>query len=302
MGTHLARELLASGESEILIFDNLSMGNKIAEAGLEVQVIVEDMTDSAAVFKVLKDFGPERIFHLAANSDISASVLNPMLDIENTLLTSVNLAAAIRQIPVRELVFSSSSAIFGETSVALSEESPRKPVSAYGWTKLASEVILHSLAQEKFVQKYLCVRFPNVTGAFQTHGVVHDLVKKLRNSPEYLEVLGDGSQLKPYALVSDLVLDIVRLIESEFLGALSINIGPKDQVTVAQIVEELVHQSGLHPKIAFGASRSGWQGDVPEYMFDYTAAEKVLGKLSFRKSIDAIRESIRWELKAEIGT
>jgi UDP-glucose 4-epimerase len=113
-----------------------------------------------------------------------------------------------------------------------------------------------------------------------------------------LEVLGDGSQLKPYALVSDLVLDIIRLLESDFSGGLSVNIGPDDQVTVSQIVNELVRESGLSPKVSFGESRAGWQGDVPEYMFDYSAAEKILGKLSFRKSLAAIRESVQWELGA----
>jgi UDP-glucose 4-epimerase len=298
VGTNLAKALLEAGESELLIFDNLSMGNKLAAAGLVVETVAEDMTDFASVLKVLKSFRPERVFHLAANSDISASAINPSLDVENTLLTSVNLAAAIRQSPVRELVFSSSSAIFGESSVALSEESPKRPVSAYGWMKLASEVILQSLALDNIVSKYLCVRFPNVTGAFQTHGVVHDLVRKLRLSPDYLEVLGDGSQLKPYALVSDLVLDIIRLIESDFSGPLSVNIGPDDQTTVSQIVNELVRESGLRPKVSFGESRAGWKGDVPEYMFDYSTAEKILGKLSFRKSLDAIRESVRWELGA----
>lgn len=298
VGTNLARALLEAGESELLIFDNLSMGNKPVEAGLELETVAGDMTDFASVLRVLKYFRPERIFHLAANSDISASVINPSLDVENTLLTTVNLAAALRESPVRELVFSSSSAIFGESSVALSEESPKIPVSAYGWMKLGSEVILHSLAQDRIVSKYLCVRFPNVTGAFQTHGVVHDLVRKLRISPNHLDVLGDGSQLKPYALVSDLVIDIIRLIESDFSGSLSVNIGPDDQASVSQIVNELLHESGLSPKVSFGESRAGWKGDVPEYMFDYSLAEKILGKLSFRKSLAAVRESIRWELGA----
>ena len=298
VGVNLVDSLLKQGSKEILVFDNFSMGDNLSRAGLIVDVVKGDMTSSEAVSRAIDDFYPERIFHLAANSDISASALDPSLDVRNTFLTTSTLAGALRRTKVKELVFSSSSAVFGEVNGPITEVTPLRPVSAYGWMKLSSELILRDLQRTGHVQKYLCIRFPNVTGRWQTHGVIHDLVKKLIAPSDSLEVLGDGSQLKPYSSVLDLVEAIVSLTAVEFTGELAVNIGPSDQITVSQIVNELLEISGLAPEVKFATERSGWRGDVPEYMFDLAKAESLIGKHLFRSSLTAIRESIKWELEA----
>jgi UDP-glucose 4-epimerase len=295
------RQLYENGAEEILVADNLSMGNKLEHLGLPILLNVGDMTSSSWVEELLREFQPTRIYHLAANSDISASALDPSLDINNTLISTINLGYAVRRHPVKELVFSSSSAVFGDSSSVLSENSAKKPTSAYGWMKFSSELILEALFEESFVSKYLCVRFPNVTGELQTHGVVHDLVKKLMNDSKRLEVLGDGSQLKPYVYVSELVGAINSLIDSPWDGMKTVNLGPIDQISVSEIVEALLDLSGLSPDVVFGVSRSGWEGDVPEYQFELSVAREILGTVPFGSSADAIRRSIAWELKKTNG-
>lgn len=297
VGVNLVDSLLRQGNAGILVFDNFSMGDNLSRAGMTVEVVKGDMTSLEDVSKVVEYFRPERIFHLAANSDISASAKDPSLDIRNTFLSTVTLAAALRHTKVKELVFSSSSAVFGEVSEPITENTPAQPVSAYGWMKLSSELVLRDLLMAGHIEKYLCIRFPNVTGQWQTHGVVRDLVKKLLSRPEYLEVLGDGSQLKPYSYVSDLVEAILSLSAVELVGELTVNIGPADQITVSQIVEELLEISGLAPEVKFATSRYGWRGDVPEYIFDLAKVDGVTGGLQFRSSLEAIRQSIVWELK-----
>jgi UDP-glucose 4-epimerase len=277
------------------------MGNQLEHLGVPVNLVIGDMTSSVWVEKIVREFKPTRIYHLVANSDIAASSLDPTLDINNTLISTVNLAQAVRQNPVKELVFSSSSAVFGDSSKVLSENSEKKPASAYGWMKFSSEIILQSVFEEGFVSRYLCVRFPNVTGELQTHGVVHDLVKKLTNDPMKLDVLGDGSQLKPYVCVSELVEAISSLIDAPWNGMKTVNLGPTDQTSVSEIVDALLDISGLSPNVVFGTSRSGWEGDVPEYKFDLSAAQEILGRVPFGSSSDAIRRSIEWELKKANG-
>lgn len=299
IGSNLVRQLHENGAEDILVADNLSMGNKLKLLGVPINLNIGDMTSSAWVENLVREFKPTRIYHLVANSDISASALNPSLDIKNTLVSTVNLAQAVRQTPVKELVFSSSSAVFGDSYAVLSETSEKRPVSAYGWMKFSSELILESLFEEGFVSRYLCVRFPNVTGELQTHGVVHDLVKKLTKDPKRLEVLGDGSQLKPYVYVSELVEAISSLIDAQWSGMKTVNLGPIDQTSVSEIVDALLEISGLSPNVVFGTSRSGWDGDVPEYKFDLTVAREVLGTVPFGSSADAIRRSITWELNKD---
>jgi UDP-glucose 4-epimerase len=301
IGSNLVRHLFDTGVEGVLVADNLSMGNKLEHLGIPVNLRVGDMTSSVWVENLVREFKPTRIYHLVANSDISASALDPSLDINNTLVSTVNLARAVRQNPVRELVFSSSSAVFGESSTVLSENSEKKPASAYGWMKFSSEIILQSVFEEGFVSRYLCVRFPNVTGELQTHGVVHDLVKKLAKDPMKLEVLGDGSQLKPYVYVSELVEAISALIDAPWNEMKTVNLGPADQTSVSEIVDALLEISGLSPNVVFGTSRSGWEGDVPEYKFDLSVAREILGRVPFGSSTDAIRRSIEWELKQANG-
>jgi UDP-glucose 4-epimerase len=301
IGSNLVRQLYENGARDILAADNLSMGNQLEGIGLPVQLNVGDMTSSVWVEELVRDFKPTRIYHLAANSDISASALDPSLDINNTLISTINLAYAIRKNPVSELVFSSSSAVFGDSLSILSENSKKSPASVYGWMKFSSELILESLFQEGFVSKYMCVRFPNVTGELQTHGVVHDLVKKLVKNSKRLEVLGDGSQLKPYVYVTELVEAINSLIDAPWDGMKTVNLGPVDQTSVSEIVDSLLDISGLSPDVVFGTGRSGWDGDVPEYKFDLSVAREILGKVPFGSSSDAIRRSITWELEKDNG-
>ena len=301
IGSNLVRQLYERGARDILVADSLSMGNQLERLGLPINLKIGDMTSSGWVEELVREFKPTRIFHLAANSDISASVLDPSLDINNTLISTINLAYAIRKNPISELVFSSSSAVFGDSLSVLSENSKKRPASAYGWMKFSSELILESLFQEGFVSKYLCVRFPNVTGELQTHGVVHDLVKKLVKNSKRLEVLGDGSQLKPYVYVTELVEAINSLIDAPWDGIKTVNLGPVDQASVSEIVDALLDISGLSPDVVFGTSRSGWDGDVPEYKFDLSVAREILGRVPFGSSADAIRRSITWELKKNNG-
>jgi UDP-glucose 4-epimerase len=301
IGANLVKTLHEKGVKHILVGDNLSMGNKLADLGLPINLQVGDMTSAKWVDELVQDFKPTRIYHLAANSDISASALDPSLDTRNTLMSTVNLALALRMSHVEELVFSSSSAVFGDSVTVLSEDSPKKPASAYGWMKFASEQILQTLAEEGFVAKYLCVRFPNVTGELQTHGVVHDLVKKLSQNPRRLEVLGDGSQLKPYVYVSQLIDAINLLMDAPWDGIKTVHLGPRDQTSVSEIAAAIVEISGEDPEVVFGTSRSGWEGDVPEYKFDLSQAEEILGDLPFGTSLSAIKRSIAWEIEKANG-
>lgn len=301
IGSNLVRQLSGNGAAEILVADNLSMGNQLEHLGIPVNLRIGDMTSSVWVEELVREFKPTRVYHLVANSDISASALNPILDVNNTLISTINLAYAIRKNPVSELVFSSSSAVFGDSLSVLSENSKKSPASAYGWMKFSSELILESLFEEGFVSRYLCVRFPNVTGELQTHGVVHDLVKKLMNNSKRLEVLGDGSQLKPYVYVTELVEAINSLIDASWDGMKTVNLGPVDQISVSEIVDALLDISGLSPDVAYGPTRLGWEGDVPEYKFDLSVAREILGKVPFGSSADAIKRSITWELEKVNG-
>jgi UDP-glucose 4-epimerase len=292
IGSNLAARLVGDGQ-DVCVFDNLQMGNQLGS--VSSLLTVGDMTNQTLVRETLSTYRPDRIFHLAANSDISASSKNPNLDIDNTLITTVSLAGAIRDIgtPV-DIVFASSSAIYGEHQTKMNEQTPAKPISSYGWMKLASERILQQLAIDGLIGRCLSARFPNVTGVSQTHGVVHDLVKKLKDDNSRLVVLGDGSQAKPYALASELVDNILRVHESQEQGFKAYNFSPHNTVTVREIVTEIIAASGLNPEVVYGSEPIGWAGDINRYELDCSAVELDHGPLLFSNSEEAIKVSARW--------
>ena len=121
IGRNYCDALLRSQENTIVVFDNLSMGNQIHDLGDRVSLIVGEMTDDKLVEHTIENVSPDAVVHLAANSDISAAVDNPLIDVKNTFETTLALTCAIMRHPVPEVVFASSSAIFGQVSGPINE-------------------------------------------------------------------------------------------------------------------------------------------------------------------------------------
>lgn len=293
VGANLVEKLLKDPQNAVHVFDNLSMGNHIPQDS-KTEITVQDALDFASVEDCLSRFNPDRIYHLIANSDISASALNPELDLAHTYETTLNIVEAAKKSTAKEFVFASSSAVYGFVDGVTSENTLKRPESSYGWMKWASEAAVQQLSRNQQFTKILCVRFPNVTGRHQTHGVVYDLVRKLKNDNSVLQVLGDGSQKKPYGSVVELVDTINRLLDANWTGYQDFNIGPSDQITVRQIVDIIIETSKLNPKVEYQETRAGWVGDVPEYMFDTGKARDLVGK-TFSSSESAVIQSVKYE-------
>lgn len=265
VGRNLARRLQGQGR-EVAVLDRVpdstgSFGGRF---------IAGDAQNAQFLIDVLDDVHPEVVFHLAANSDISAGVADASLDFGDTLMTTMAVRTALTKVPAKALVFASSSAIFGVSDQPLGEtsERPPAPVSWYGKAKLASEYVLESLSAVEPDLPVLVVRFPNVVGPLSTHGVVFDFVRKLRKNPEHLDVLGDGNQTKPYVHVVELIDGIQYFMQRGGAGITRVNIGPPDLVSVKGIVVEVCEALGVTPEVAYGDSPFGWVGDVPRYEFD----------------------------------
>ena len=268
VGRNLAKSLVQDGD-EVACLDRVpdQTGNW---DGVFFQC---DAQDPLALRGIIDNFQPERVYHLAANSDIQAGIQDASLDFGDTLMTTVALREAVNKSTVKEVMFASSSAIFGISDKPFAETSDSipAPVSWYGKAKLASEFILESLAAQDPSLKILLVRFPNVVGPLATHGVIFDFINKLRNNQETLQVLGDGFQEKPYLHVHDLIDGIKHFTETLQTGIKRINIGPADTTTVRFIAEQVAKGLDLQPDIQYQDSAFGWAGDVPKYSFDTTS-------------------------------
>lgn len=266
VGRNLVRHLLSEG-AEVAVLDRVADSTGVFEG----QLFQGDSQNPEFVLEVLEELQTEVVYHLAANSDISAGVADASLDFGDTLMTTISVAQACARHKVSQIVFASSSAIFGQVDGPIAESIDEffMPESWYGKAKLASEYVLRSFAIANPKTAILITRFPNVVGSLATHGVIFDFVNKLRGNPSELQVLGDGNQDKPYVHVGELVRGIEYFRSRISPGeVMSVNLGPVDTIKVRDIAQEVAAALELDPQIHYENKSIGWVGDIPKYEFD----------------------------------
>jgi UDP-glucose 4-epimerase len=258
-----------------------------------------DLLDLDGVVKILEDFKPDRIWHLAANSDISYGTKYTDFDLKGGTLVTYNVLEAMRRTGVKELVFSSSGAVYGEPTVMPTPEDygPILPISLYAASKVACETLITAYAHNYDMRAWI-YRFGNIVGPNPTHGVIHDFVLRLREEPTKLTVLGDGTQAKPYVYVED-CLDGIEFGVANAPGHVNVyNLAVDDQTTVREITDWTIEAMGIKRdeiEVQYGESPRGWRGDVPQVKLDTSRMTKLgwIPKLSSREATQrTIRETV----------
>lgn len=272
VGVNLIRALLTRGLG-VLALDDLSRGRREFLAPFEESSAFRfarvDCTDGQALRSAASGEPIEAVWHLAANSDIPGGVADPRVDLHQTFMTTFALLLFMREAGVARLNFASSSAIYGDHGDVPIHETlgPLEPISNYGAMKLASEAQIRA-AVEAFLPRANVFRFPNVIGVPATHGVILDFMRKLKATPDRLDVLGDGTQQKAYLHVSELVDAMLRIADEPGVGHRVYNIGPVDDgVTVRSIAEAVRDRVAPGAEIRFGDGGRGWVGDVPRFRY-----------------------------------
>jgi UDP-glucose 4-epimerase len=294
IGAPLCERLIARGDS-VVAADLLTLGRREHVAHLpddRFRLQVADVADAAALDAVFADGPFDAVVHLAANSDIGVSFTDPGIDRHHTFATTWSVLDAMRRHGVGQLVFASTSAIYGEAAGAIREDhGPLRPISHYGAAKLASEAFISAFAASYGIRAWVA-RFPNVVGPRATHGALFDWVAKLRRTPDRLEVLGDGRQTKPYLHVDDL-LDAILLGWDRLDAPLNaFNVGGETRCSVRRMAEITVEEWGRPIDVYYTGGDRGWVGDVPSVEYD-TGLIRSLGWTPKRDSETAVREAVR---------
>lgn len=310
IGSNLLR-FLSKENRHLVILDDLCRGreeylNPVRNVYSEnIHFMKIDLSDSIQTlkgFEFAQTFGDvDEVWHLAANSDIPAGILDSKIDLRDTFMTTFSLLEAMRKRKVGTMHFASSSAIYGDMGNTPIHEAigPLFPISNYGAMKLASEALI-SAAAESFLDRANIFRFPNVVGSPATHGVILDFINKLICTPDRLVVLGDGTQKKSYLHVSDLVDAMIFVSRSPPKQKIdAINVGPSDAgVSVRWIAETVAKRFGTNPKIHYGIGNKGWVGDVPRFEYSiekisaYGWAPKYSSESAIKIAIDEIAKQL----------
>ena len=213
-------------------------------------------------------------------------------------MTTFRVLEAMRGAGIKQLVFASTSAIYGEADGEIAEDfGPLQPISHYGAAKLASEAFISSYGENYEIQSWI-TRFPNVVGSRATHGAVFDFVQKLRRTPGRLDVLGDGAQEKPYLEVLDLVRAIILVWRSTTERMNIYNVGATTRSTVADIARIVIEEGPGEAQIVYSGGSRGWIGDVPKFAYDIGRIRS-LGWEPSMTSDEAIRTAARAIWKEE---
>lgn len=297
IGSHMTRRLLQDPAQEVVVFDNLSSGTKDYLEGVlddeRLTFVTGDLQDLDATVAAIE--GCDRMFLYAANPDIAKAVTEPTIDFwQGTYLTN-NAIEAARVAGVKKIIYSSGSGVYGDRG----EEAVREdaggmhPVSTYGASKLACEAMM-SAYSHMFGLEVVVFRFANVVGPRQTHGVTYDFVRRLREDPSRLTILGNGQQSKSYIHVDDVVDAMLKMADADGRPFDVFNAGTLDYVTVEQIADLCCERLGLDPAdvaYEFTGGARGWKGDVPIVRFSSDKL-RALGWSNAYTSREALIDSI----------
>jgi UDP-glucose 4-epimerase len=271
IGSNLIERLLAEGHT-VTAFDDLSMGRRenladcLKSGGF--RLIVADLLDLSVVEEAVA--GHEVVFHLAANSDIGEGRRKTDIDVRQGTLATYHVLEAMRRTGIRQIVFASSSVVYGEAKVVPTPEDygPLFPISLYGASKLASEGLISAFCHNYNLQGWI-FRFANICGRHGTHGVIIDFIRKLQQNSRRLEILGDGKQAKPYLHVVECVDGILYGWQTAPGPLNCFNLGCEGATSAEQIARLLLETMALRDvELCFTGGERGWPGDVPQVRLD----------------------------------
>ncbi len=300
IGSHLAEYLLNQGH-RVTVLDNLYLGRRenVASFRLNPRFIFlkKDLLDFAETRRIFLKNEYDRVYHLAANSDIGRGAGSHELDLRLNFETTRSVLEAMAAADCPEIVFASTSAIYQPGSAPLAESSgPFFPVSFYGASKLAAEGFISAYSHAHGFRAWI-VRFANVVGGRATHGVILNFVRALRKNPKKLAIFFDGRQSKPYIHVSDLINGIEFFTKINRKQLDCVNLGTADQITVRGIARIIAREMNLRPQFRY-TGQPGWTGDVKNYRYDLRKIHRLgwQAKLSARQAVErAVKEIVAQE-------
>ena len=271
IGSHLVDRLIEDGHT-VQVIDNLYTGNK-EFVHSKAQFVELDIRDPN-LYSVLEEFRPDYIFHEAAQTEVSTSMSDPMLDCDINLMGLINLLNAAVKLDVKKFLMPSSAAVYGNLdTLPLNEEMLGNPSSFYGLTKLTTEHYLR-IYHEAFGLPYICYRYSNVFGPRQGNGgeggVISIFAKAIvQGSP--IIIYGDGKQTRDFIYVDDVVEANILGIQHQVTGIFNVSTGISSSINL--LVDEFRNISGKDIEVVYDKPRLG---DIRDSVLATDKSEKEL--------------------------
>lgn len=290
IGSHAVKQLIENGD-EVIVIDNLETGHR-ESIPPNVPFYQVDIRNKEALKAVLEKENVDGVIHFAANSLVGESMTNPLKYYNNNVTGTETLLEVLIETGVKNIVFSSTAATYGEvTEMPILESTPTSPTNTYGETKLAIEKML-KWTHAAHDLNYVCLRYFNVAGAdasgtigeahtTETHLIPLILQVPLGQRP-HITVFGtdyptkDGTCIRDYIHITDLVNAHILALRYLMAGGESniFNLGSNTGYSVLEMIEAARAVTGHPIPMEIGERRAG---DPALLIASSEKAKKVLG-------------------------
>jgi UDP-glucose 4-epimerase len=319
IGVNLVLALLDSNRIEkIRIIDNLSVGKKehlysalglnccqdkdaFAKLNPKVELMVCNIHDENLAMQNCE--GMDIVVHLAANTGVISSLMDPIADFKSNVVGTINYLEASRMHGVKKFLFASSGAVVGEQKPPINEDMVPHPISPYGASKLCGESYC-SAYHGAYGLNTTVLRFGNVYGPHSYHkgSVIAKFIKHIcKNEP--IPIFGDGTQTRDFIYINDLIAAIFYAIERNKNGGEIFQIATHQEHSVFEVAQELNRLSEKYLKrrgqIIYKRKR---EGEVQRNFADITKAKRVIGFEPQIKLKKGLENTLRWFLDKHSDT
>jgi len=292
IGSHLVEELAGRG-ARVTVVDNLFSGRRENLAAVADQIELCELnlvTDDLRPLLTGREF--DVIFHLAGNANLAGSVHDPRHDFETNARASFNLLEAVRAAaPRTPVVHTSTAGVYGEGSrQPIAEDDPTVPVSPYGISKLTAELYVSAYAR-LYGLRTANLRLFSVYGPRLRKQVIYDLMVKIRENPRELFIYGDGSQVRDFNHVANVVQALLVVAERARLDGDVYNVASGESLTIRELAATLCERMGASPRFVYsGDVRPGeaqrWHADMMRL--------KTLGYEPKMGIVAGLTDTVRW--------
>jgi len=312
IGSHTVRQLGEAGE-KIVTLDNLSTGFKASI--LHGEFIQGDTGDSALVGKILKEHDIDTVIHFAAHTIVPESVTNPLKYYWNNTCSTRNLLEQCQMHGVKNFIFSSTAAVYGEPSSGYAKEDmDPAPINPYGTSKLMTEMMLRDLSKATDLN-YVALRYFNVAGSDPQSRIGQStpnatlLIKVACEAAvgkrQEVYIFGtdyptpDGTGIRDYIHVEDLANAHLKALDYLRAGGKStvLNVGYGHGYSVREVLDAVARVNGRPLNIIEKERRPG---DSPQLI---SIADKIRKTLDWKPKYDdldfIVKTSLEWEKKLQ---
>jgi UDP-glucuronate 4-epimerase len=303
IGSHLVDHLLGSGAASVTVIDDFNdfYDPRTKEANVAAhllhpryRLVRGDIHNRETLARLFATDSFDAILHLAARAGVRPSLTHASLYEETNIAGTLEILEQARLHAVKEMVFASSSSVYGPTALPpFREDAPLAPISPYAATKAAGELLAHTYSYLHGM-RIVCLRFFTVYGARQRPDLAIHKFARLIMDGQPIPVFGDGATERDYTYIDDIVHGIDGAVRYVHEGATAfeiVNLGESQTVTLNGLIAQLEDALGRRAIID---RRPAQPGDMPRTHADISKARRLLGYRPVTPLHEGLRKFVQW--------